>query len=270
MGGASMVSGRAGVLAGIVVALCSRHARAWGDRAPPCPPDPSPEMSYLAPRDGAMDVPIDTLIWGGGSADSYVVVGEGGAEVPLLDRGELDVGGMLLRAFAPARLLDPDTFYQVWGCTPDACIGPHAEFRTGAGAAAPPTVPVMREQDPGPERHEHRVDLFVDFDGVLVVADADSTFDGVTWEGSINTVHVDPDVTVRFPAGCGHDSWPYDADSAELKFAAFNLAGRMSDWSEPELVMNVAGCNLAGSPGWAFAVVLLAVRRRRRRSGGPE
>lgn len=97
-----------------------------------------------------------------------------------------------------------------------------------------------------------------------MVADADSELDPNTWEGQIITTHGQPNSRLRLAPSCDWSNWPYHSRSAELKFAAFNLAGELSAWSEPELVTVREGCNTVGAPGGLVAVGLLGWRRRRR------
>lgn len=224
------------------------------------PPTPGP-VGLRAPASGSTDVPLDTLIWGGGFGE--VLIDQHGVEVPLIAAGEIDEAGATLSLWRPAHLLAPDTIYQYWYCTPDACVSLISEFRTGTELAAPPDVPVLLSQDPS-ETPEYRVYLSFDFAGVLVVADADSDFDGDTLQGRILASSGDPAEPLRLAENCGTSRWPYRSRSADLKFAAFSLAGEFSGWSEPELVTARTGCSIDRDGAPLALCALLGLRRRRR------
>lgn len=223
--------------------------------------DPPPEggpLFYLAPIHGAVEVPLNTLIWGA-TLPGLQLVGEGGVIVPLVEEAELMLEKDTLFVHRPAQNLLPDTLYQTWTCHLERCDQLQAEFRTGTGVAVPPEVPVLVEQSILPETRQYRVYLDFEFSGVLVAGRESTPFDGLMSKDQVIFVYAEPE-RIRLEAGCNSES------SEVFKFGTFNLAGEFSGWSEPEVIVFHDGCRVADS-SMAWVVLLLIVRRRGRGRG---
>lgn len=227
-----------------------------------------PTLFLQRPLDEAADVPRNTRIW----LDVQTATGSfnyvdastprlfGPDEEVLLDlptsihtpRGDLLV-------YTPRTLLDADTTYELRTCLEDTC-NLIARFRTADAAdERPPAVPEIDRVYT--ENGQIRLDGA--FTGLLVADRPDGEFAGNTRTGGVLGVAVLPDAT---PLDLRITDLP---DSSSLRFAAYDLAGNFSGWSDAHEVEPEDMFLCAVAPSAPPALLLLApllVRRRRRPS----
>lgn len=214
----------------------------------------SPGDDFVAPVDGATDVPVNARIWVGSRWSSPVLTDdEYGDVVPttetLIEGNDTEI--VVLTPIAP---LVPGTRYRVEGVR--ATI-----FTVGTSTdTTAPTIPTELSREP---RVEHvgwdpfggesscgeadhvSVSVQLAHDGVLAVVDADGAtdLDPAQLSGGITSAAFPTRVTLGRGV-CLH-SWPEieEGTTARLRYGSFDLAGNFSGWSEPaDVAIPSAGC----------------------------
>jgi len=236
----------------------------------------------LAPADGAEDVPTNARIWVGAQtfggqdvddAEMLLVVRDGAGDEVAVTFGEVYGNNQLVAVLTPDEPLIPDETYSIELLDSGEVLG---TFTAGQGPDEDdPDVPVELERHAEvSERIANQmsscgytdiVEITVDFDGVLVVANITGMddLDPGAVDGEASDVNLDG-VLVIGSAGCIW-SWP-DAEpqaTTDLQWGTFDIAGNFSGWSAPttiELPSAGCGCDATGSnsgPGAALGLALL-------------
>jgi len=250
---------------------------------------------FIAPADGAEDVPVNARVWiggghwgmGDGNPEGLLrLVNAAGESVETTTtdiRADMDVLAVLtpdddLEAGMTYLVLDGGgaalTTFTVGQGVDDEL--PEIPLEVGREASSDPRGPVP----PSSCGYSDMVTIDVAGDGLFVVANVDGAdgLDTTTISGNASQMTFDDELRIG-RAGCTF-SWP-DAEptaSTDVRFGAFDIAGNFSGWTEPsDVTLPAAGtvsggttssCSAAGEAGpGAFAMLLAlfglgAVRRR--------
>lgn len=268
----------------LLLALGAREAEACSCRLGPLSP------FDVLPRDGAVDVPLNTLIWVGGDISELHpdlpaprVLAPGGEELEMV---ATVVGGGMTAAtvFVPNEPLLPGAEYLV-----DVNESVRTSFTTGTSednvAPALPSVAARSTAtdlgyipflgDTCPPWSVAQLELDAD-DGVhfLVFGDQETlAFDPLRGEA----LHFDDDPQLTLRAGGCNQNWEQGGplSSATVRVGTADLAGNFSGWSPLETVTTPPpGCSCAAiaspkakvAPGLGAALLLIVAASRRRSS----
>ncbi|MCO4770923.1 MAG: hypothetical protein KDA24_12895 [Deltaproteobacteria bacterium] len=247
---------------------------------------------FVAPEDGAVDVPVNALVWAGGGMTRGLFEGEDKFAIEVLDdqgvvlpgiEGRLNASMEVVDVFTPDFALQPNHTYSVR--INDTV---HSTFTTGEAVdVEAPQIPEETERDSwsnpptlpdgfscGGGQASHGVSFGFDMNGsVLVLLDNDGAadVDVELIEGSLPAMSVFGFTSIGNGFACGGDNWEGAGLGAttDVRYASFDVAGNFSGWSEDETVkVTPRGCSAAGgsSPVGIFALLglggLAAVRRR--------
>ncbi len=245
---------------------------------------------FVAPADGALDVPTNALVWVGGGITRGLYEDEqqfpieliGPDEAPLPGtEGRLRGGWELLDVFTPDFALEPNTTYSI---RVNGEI--QSTFVTGLDAdTEPPALPTELERNTwsrppqpvaggmcGDGRGSHGISVQWDMgEAVVVLMDHDerAALDIEAAVGDVPSLSTSGYTSIGKGYGCGGDNWDEARNGAEatIRAGSYDLAGNFSGWSEPETaVVRPAGCSAAGpaSPSVALLLLLGGVVLRRR------
>ena len=134
-----------------------------------------------------------------------------------------------------------------------------------------PVVPVLDSYAVEHQRGDfetHHADLMIDSEEPFILLDRDETssFDPQTYAGALTDMF---DIDNRSPyvgqGACLWRNWNAERGSqTSIRLAAMDLAGNISEWSEPEPIDLGCGCSSsAADGGWGWLFVPLFLRRRR-------
>lgn len=217
------------------------------------------------PVDGDVDIPTDALLWSYSSRNARLE-GPAGEAVATDDRSVEVLVGIALGVLAPREPLEPNTDYSI--VIQDGEEEPirRVRFRTGAGpTTAAPEPPVFRASEPGTGSRQFGLSRWqmLEFEalpasqfflGDHTLPDAPPAWeypdDLSSFEELVSDADDpgddDPDPAVvgsrtigwlstqsRFSVGvsdCGF--WPNGGDRQDLRFAAVDVAGHVSAWTE--------------------------------------
>jgi len=248
--------------------------------------------NFVAPADGAVDVPTNALVWVGGAftgglfdgAERFAIEVVSADQVPLPGvEGRLHSNMDLIDVFTPDMLLTSGTRYEVR-------VGEQvvSTFTTGDSddTEAPP-MPQETErfrwsrlaQPPGFQNScggaaSYGFSFTYDLgDGVIAMIDHDglADVDIDLIEGSVPSLTPFGSGSLSRGGGCGGSNWDNAAPgvSTDMRVGSFDVAGNFSGWSEDEsITIPPAGCSAAGSsaPVGMLALLMLSgligVRRR--------
>ena len=199
-----------------------------------------------APRDGATDVPLDTLIWGGFPSSGVSLRGPDGIvavehrHIPMAGLGSRGTGMPVLIPLEP---LLPNTTYTV---EEESGANRSRQFTTGSAIDdAPPTPPALARSESAPG--QLTLDFIVDdiLAGELDPASAPfaSIQDVLLPTNFGDGYHaLDADIpvfrwltqeaTLKLSFGGPCSNWPLAGDPFSARFGAFDLAGNFSGWAE--------------------------------------
>ena len=229
--------------------------------------DPSYSLSAI-PRADATDVPTNTRIWG--DEPNTRLLDDAGVEVPATRTTVTDpLGQGMFTVLRPLTELRPHSVYTV-----DTAPGTHTFF-TGAGPLSePPPIPEIDELEQDHYRDCGQLQYSASYTlhgaGVVYLLDTASTttFDPVNLVGEVSGFSSSPSFYLGPKCG-GADNFPGGASrhaSTTVRFAALDVAGNFSGWSEPE-ELTLTGCQLGSDPSLALLVMMpLLLGSRRRRS----
>ena len=197
-----------------------------------------------APPDGATNVPLNTLIWGGPATSALVLRGPDGREVegerrllPAAGLGDLGTG---LPVMFPVEPLLPNTTYTVEE------KGGSRQFTTGDAIDTEPPPPaqlIASASGPG------RLDLEFAVEDILAgeLNPASAEFASVedvllppSFGDGYHALDADkpvfrwltPASTLRFRVGSPCGNWPTAGYTMSMRFGAFDLAGNFSGWTD--------------------------------------
>lgn len=235
-----------------------------------------PGLAFVAPADGASEVPLNARVWSGG-VDARLL-DAGGVEVAA-SITRIDVDGIAIRVLAPLALLQPGATYTIERGSGSTSFVVGAT-RDDEAPAAPremtrrTVVFDAHESQTCGGRGEYYVELQLEHEGLfaLVDRDATTTLDGRAPSGAVSTAAFDG-VAALLGSGACVRSWPEAApgSSAGVRFATFDVAGNFSGWSDSSEVEIPGGCECTATepttstPGLLVALTLLAALALRRR-----
>ena len=254
------------------------------------------ETDFLAPVNGATDVPTNARVWIG-SGLYWGEPGDAEFRIELLDGDGVPVAvsvtdlmgyNDLISVLTPSVPLQAGETYRI-RVDGDETLG---TFTVGSGEdTSPPEVPVEEDRTSSADAripnmmsscgYSDVVTLTLGNAGLVQVANIEGAdaLDTDALEGESSDLSVDGQLRIG-SAGCTW-SWP-DAEpgaSTTVRWGAYDIAGNFSGWSEPEKVtIPPAGCScVLGSAttqaaplaALLLALSVLAIRRRAvwRRSG---
>ncbi|MFN7134862.1 MAG: Ig-like domain-containing protein [Myxococcales bacterium] len=240
-------------------------------------------VDFLAPRNGASDVPLNTRLWFGEFREDRPprehVLRDAAGNVLNGSWSVLSASLTRLHVFTPLQELAPRTRYEV--VLRDGIV---ASFVTGERRDdVAPAVPRIREVtehvDSAFERSSCdpaqllRVSFEADDDAQLAVLDRGRTarLDPAVPTGEVTELDVPSAAGAprEFSVGRGpcRVNWPEAARgrSTTIRVGAFDLAGNFSGFGpEEEIGFSVCGCSSApGALTWAGLLALAVLRRRR-------
>lgn len=240
-------------------------------------------VDVRTPQPGASEVPTNTSIWLGISEEfdfhvdaleqEFVLFSPEGESLELSStRIMVDDGDVLV--ITSTAQLEANARYELWLCDGMRCRDEVTDFVTGDGPDfQPPELPTEldREHDgrgPGPCGRAKWVDFTVEHEGILLVDVAGAAnIDAEARTGRATLATSSPHFTLG--RGLCLGGWP-GGRSADIRLAAFDLAGNFSGWSEPTSVsLSGCGCHTSGRDGsWLALVCVLALSRRRTTGAG--
>jgi hypothetical protein len=236
-----------------------------------------PPPSVALPEYGAEDVPTNARLWFDGQISygdqqsELVLIGPDGMEVETTEARIEMLEPQELVVLTPVEPLLPEARYQFWECDGPECTTLVSELTTGAAADdSPPALPIEVDREQG----RGWANLWIDFEGVLVVSLGDVALDPATLTGSAHFAWGDATVPLSFGDVDRYcfDGWPEatsDEQTVPLRYGAFDLAGNFSGWSEPE-PLSLAGCGCSANHGTSpLALLVLLLGLTRRRAGNP-
>lgn len=220
------------------------------------------------PATSSTDVPTNTRIWGSAITD---LQDDAGLSVPITrstvtdseDHSEFTV-------VRPVNPLAPNTTYSI--ITNTESSAPHT-FTTGAGPqTTPPPIPevqdleLVRYRDCGQSQYHATYTLRGPASIYLLDTANRTTFVPADLVGDVTDFSQWPQFDLGARCG-GYENVPAAPTrntSTTVRFAALDLAGNFSGWSEPE-ELTFSGCKLGGptSPALLGLLPLLIARRRR-------
>jgi hypothetical protein len=216
----------------------------------------APPLLGGSPQDGAVDVPIDTLIWSANFEEQALVLvdADGQRDIPVV--AELQTLAGPIRAFDPGEL-EPETNYSVLDTNGQFTL---ASFTTGTERAAAPAAPQVISTDentgPGPVpvlTSRRFLSVQVEWDGLLLLVEPDGeTLDELDA----------PEQVTEFD----FLSFELEGQPIEKRLVAVNVAGELS---EPGLLeYQQGGCAAVTGEVLALWPILglIAWRRRRKES----
>jgi len=245
------------------------------------------ETDVLQPPDGETDVPIDALLWVGGKYTTGT--GDPPLALTLLDEN----GGIVeteqrfivstydwVTVLVPASPLEPHATYELWSAEE-----PLSVFTTSDQVdLEPPEPPVNTLLADGetqliePLSSDVRsIEMELPGGGLFVLVDIqrESTLDIERIEGTVTDIEEDVSQVFVGQGGC-ENNWPITdpGEMVQFRFAAFDLSGNFSGWSEPMLAQDEvpAGCGCTQSTterprgaiaGAALLLAAWALTRRR-------
>lgn len=225
----------------------------------------------MFPTADSTNVPENTRVWIQLDCSDAGLLDHAGAKVPLADDATIFTSGLLgIRVLTPVAPLTQGDLYQVW------CDGPTVfSFRPNEDAdqELPPTPHLNHYIDTDDavalEATEPFDVLLVDIDGAASFAPEDMAGDvSATFYNDVFATIGDTECFKNYDFDEGGD--------ASVRFAALDLAGNFSGWSEPMLVEE-PGCAIGSrgalpSSSWLVSMATIAglgalVGRRSRRLG---
>lgn len=252
-------------------------------RAAACDCIPPGFTTFLAPTDGARDVPTNTLVWVGGAVFGFEVPLEQAQVVLTTSQGSVVQGttsvlrgGMhALVVFRPGITLEAGSTYVV------SANGERlGSFTVGSAPdETKPSVPTVESQEehvdgPGSgvsscgESNWARLTLTHDGLFALALRDGDSVFDETKPSGNATDFAFDNKTITIGNLGCS-SNWSEAAAGAStnVRLGAFDIAGNFSGFSDKRLVdLPYFGCGCASAGPLAmglFGLLALGLRRRR-------
>lgn len=248
----------------VAVLLLSVPGLSCGDECK-CADDDHIEHLPVMPFSGAINVPINTKIWGN---KGLRLLDAGGNEVPTVAT-TIDVGKIgTVTVLDPSGALEPNHQYALEGVPGNE----EHSFTTGKVALTEmPPVPNVIDLD----QHRDRECGTSYYGATYSLNSVGAAHIYVLDSGTADSLGLETPDRVRFStvpsfelgASCGGDNFPGGASknaTTSVRFASFDLAGNFSGWSEPES-LTLTGCNLGGAQSTAFLVIvpfLLCGRRR--------
>ncbi len=293
----------------LLATLLSFHLAAAGALLLPAPAHACScalnNTDYLAPADGATEVPTNTRIWVGGahfgddsptvedleSSPPFLLLQDDGTEIEL-SAGVLSESSLSIAVFTPTAELVAGGVYslvkEIYNLdSPEPTLVSLTTFSVGGAAdlEAPALPRELARSSSSSARLPGQmsscgptdvVNISVEETGHLLVAQLGETgdFDTDNLNGVVSDLS--PDGVFRLGVGSCRWSWPEAAPgaSADAQWGALDLAGNFSGWSEAtEIVIPPAGCSCSAQgnstpAGLAalLAFMLLASAGRRRRT----
>ncbi len=218
------------------------------------------------PATGSTDVPTNTRIWGSAILD---LQDGAGVSVPTTRSTVTDSEDFSeFTVLRPVNELQPNTTYTITAAT----SAPHT-FTTGAGPhTTPPPIPEIedleqvRDHDCGQSLYHATYTLRGPASIYLLDTAETTTFVPADLVGDVTAYSHAPQFDLGARCG-GYENVPAAPTrntSTTVRFAALDLAGNFSGWSEPE-ELTFSGCKLGGrsSPALLGLLPLLIARRRR-------
>lgn len=227
--------------------------------------------TFELPQAGAIDVPTNAKIWRPNCAYPRSLVDVNGADVSSTFSC-ITAGDMELGVLQPYEDLRPNTVYML-----DEGEGTsHYHFTTGDGPKlAPPPLPpevdhleIDHGRGCGDPTRLATYTLRGAGDVFLLGTPGAAEFDADNFVGFVTAVASEPVIELG-DYNCGVDNFPGGASrgaSTVVQFAALDITGQFSGWSEPE-ELSLSGCNVGGAgaaPTWSLLLLLLLLRRRPR------
>lgn len=244
-------------------------------RACSCGGDPA----VLWPAMDANGIPTNTRIWINDGFSFYEFtrphLRKAGETVDVdFTVSTIETSGTTMTVYTPDAALAPNTTYELMDCDSEMCEAPYVRFTTGAEPDLdPPAIPVEtnRSGESGGSRRDScgkykAAEVIVDAEGLLVMEIDGGSLDPKTLSGDTTVLTLERAITVGSGACLMH--WPTSDDTAPVRYAAFDLAGNFSGWTEPDSLTIGGGCSCrSDAPGapplLLLAVVALGMRRRR-------
>ncbi len=236
-------------------------------------------VEFIAPADGAVDVPTNTRIWIGGVDTGPWLRDASGAEVAGTVSSLRSRAG-IVRIFTPDAPLRPGVTYTGYGGSPGS-----ATFTVGSGPdTTPPALPSITSRQHYPGRtfgtafggsscdsgDDRLLTLDIADRAMLTLVDINETsnLNASVPEGPISVMSVEHTVNIGRTACI--NTWEGTGDMG-VRLAAFDIAGNFSGWSEESAeVVETVGCSCdstsfrqAGGPLLAALGLGLLMRRRR-------
>lgn len=210
-----------------------------------------PGYGYVAPMDGAVDVPTNTKIWSALSQATLREVATQAAVSGVTTQIESFEGSAYV--FTPGAPLTPGATYEV------SVDGRSSRFTVGRAADTTPPGPVqvterrhtstegwtgfVGGQDTCGERGARNIQLDLVGRGALTVLDLDRTsdLDPDTASGGASLIVYSDTAAIGY--GACFSNWRFEQDAVGVRLGTFDLAGNFSGWSEDEQEFApTAGC----------------------------
>ncbi len=223
------------------------------------------------PISGATDVPTNTKVWLQHCSYRTRLLEAGGAEVSHTLHCMNPTADFPTGVLEPHNDLRANTEYVIADYTGVS------EYRFTTGdrrLVSPPPLPEVEELliEHGTNcegwYHLATYTLHGGERNIFLMDVAETTdFDPKTFTGSVSAISTD-EIEIGSQPCTGADNFPGGASrraNTTVRFAALDLAGNFSGWTEPE-ELSLAGCNASGAstvPTWCLVPLLLRRRRKR-------